>query len=160
MLKWYGRPVQHTTHEHKTEDTHLESFFLVTMNHAGRPVRTHAYTKHMLAIMKCKVRPSGKHIQLYLFTRTDTHAHTFLKIIKCTRKPVRTHTHTHTSLFAMLECTGRPVRTNSHTYTHAHTTHRHNTHTHTHTHKCRGRFVRDAESAQEGCFLLSNIHMW
>jgi hypothetical protein len=33
-----------TPHMNTRRKTHLESFFLVTMNHAGRPVWTHAHT--------------------------------------------------------------------------------------------------------------------
>ncbi len=154
-----------TPHMNTRRKTHLESLFLVTMNHAGRPVRTHAQHTHTLntCVRLCQEmhRQAFWKTHTTLFfrdatTHTDTHAHISFKISSAHSSRAHTHTsthaytHTNTSLFAMLECTGRPVRKNSHTHT---------THTHTHTHTFRGRFLRDAESAQEGLFLFSNRHM-
>jgi hypothetical protein len=108
MLKWYGRPgpVQHTTHEHKTEDTHWKLLF---GDHEPRRqhTHTHAHTKHMLVIMKCtgSLAFCKTHMTLFFYnatTQTDTHTHTILKIIKCTLKPVQTHMHTHTH--TLLSC--------------------------------------------------------
>ena len=126
-----------TPHMNTRQKTHIESFFLVTMNHAGRPVRTHAHTRihqthacnyemHMQAFRK-------KHTTLSFrdaTTHTDTHAHTFSKIIKCTRKPVE-HTHTHILPFLRCYNAQEGLFEQTHTYTHTHTPHTQHTYAHT-----------------------------
>ena len=138
MLKWYGRPVQHTAHEHKTEDTPWKLLFgdHEPRRQASSNTRTHTHTPNTCLQLWNAHAGLLENTYNSIFSRCyNTHRHTGSHIFQDnkvhTQASSNTHalTHTHTSLFAMLECAGRPVRTNSHT--HSHHTH---THTHTHTH--------------------------
>jgi hypothetical protein len=135
MLKRHGRPVQHTTHEHKTEDTHLESFFLVTMNHAGRPVRTHAHTR-ILQTHACNYEMQSQafwktHTTLSFHTHRHTRSHIFEDNQVHTQAGSNTHTHTY---FPFCDAgMHRKACSNKLTHIHTRTHHTQTQHTYAHT---------------------------